>query len=140
MLENATLQQNLPNQFQQLALLQQQLHFSEFLVQKQQQLKSACRHATESGKPCIHGLRITVYDVLEYLAYGMTIEEILEDFPELTQDDIRACLAFAADRERKLFVAPIMTDDRWQRIQPVLGTLLSKAQFINIYCSLMLRR
>lgn len=64
-----------------------------------------------SGKPCIRGLRITVYDILEYLAGGMTIEEILEDFPELTRDDINACLAFAADRERKLFVVPIITDN-----------------------------
>jgi uncharacterized protein (DUF433 family) len=56
-----------------------------------------------SGKPCIRGLRITVYDVLEYLASGMTEDEILADFSELTRDDIRACLAFAADRERKLF-------------------------------------
>ena len=55
-----------------------------------------------SGKPCIRGLRITVYDVLEYLASGMKEEEILSDFPDLTADDIRACLAFAADRERKL--------------------------------------
>lgn len=54
------------------------------------------------GKPCIRGLRITVYDVLEYLASGMTQEEILDDFPDLTAEDIRACLAFAADRERKL--------------------------------------
>jgi len=54
------------------------------------------------GKPCIRGLRITVYDVLEYLASGMTQEEILQDFPDLTIEDIRACLAFAADRERKL--------------------------------------
>ena len=54
------------------------------------------------GKPCIRGLRITVYDVLEYLASGMTHAEILADFPELTDEDIRACLAFAADRERKL--------------------------------------
>jgi uncharacterized protein (DUF433 family) len=54
-----------------------------------------------SGKPCIRGLRITVHDVLEYLASGMTQEEILEDFPHLTEEDIRACLAFAADRERK---------------------------------------
>ena len=56
-----------------------------------------------SGKPCIRGLRITVYDVLEYLAGGMTENEILEDFPELTLEDIRASIAFAADRERKLF-------------------------------------
>ncbi|HEV2423557.1 MAG TPA: DUF433 domain-containing protein [Terriglobia bacterium] len=54
------------------------------------------------GKPCIRGLRITVYDVLEYLASGMTQEEILQDFPDLTSEDIKACLAFAADRERKL--------------------------------------
>ena len=55
-----------------------------------------------SGKPCIRGLRITVYDVLEYLASGMTSDEIVADFPELTHDDIRAVLAFAADRERRL--------------------------------------
>ena len=58
-----------------------------------------------SGKPCIRGLRITVQDVLEYLASGMTEAEILTDFSELTRDDIHACLSFAADRERKLFVA-----------------------------------
>lgn len=55
------------------------------------------------GKPCVRNLRITVYDVLDYLASGMPEAEILEDFPDLTHDDIRACLAFAADRERKLF-------------------------------------
>jgi uncharacterized protein (DUF433 family) len=53
-----------------------------------------------SGKPCIRGMRITVADVLGYLASGMTIAEILEDFDELTEEDIRACLAYAADRER----------------------------------------
>ena len=58
------------------------------------------------GKPCIRGLRITVYDVLEYLASGMSEAEILQDFPDLTTDDIRACLAFAADRERKLVSIP----------------------------------
>ncbi|HYZ75000.1 MAG TPA: DUF433 domain-containing protein [Chthoniobacterales bacterium] len=58
-----------------------------------------------SGKPCIRGMRITVYDVLEYVAGGMSEDEILGDFPELTRDDIRACLAFAADREKKLFGA-----------------------------------
>ena len=58
------------------------------------------------GKPCIRGLRITVYDVLEYLASGMTEQEILKDFPSLTADDIKACLAFAADRERKLVSIP----------------------------------
>jgi uncharacterized protein (DUF433 family) len=54
------------------------------------------------GKPCIRGLRITVYDVLEYLASGMTEDQILKDFPDLTREDIKACLAFAADRERRL--------------------------------------
>jgi len=57
-----------------------------------------------SGKPCIRGLRITVQD--EYLASGMTEEEILDDFPDLTREDIKACLAFAADRERKLITVP----------------------------------
>ncbi|MDM8562969.1 DUF433 domain-containing protein [Candidatus Marithioploca araucensis] len=64
-----------------------------------------------SGKPCIRGLRITVYDILEYLAGGMSIEEILADFPELTRNDIQACLAFAANREKRLFVAPIIAGD-----------------------------
>ena len=52
-----------------------------------------------SGKPCIRGLRITVYDVLDYLAGGMTEAQILEDFPALTETDIRGCLAFAADNQ-----------------------------------------
>lgn len=58
--------------------------------------------ATRGGKPCIRGMRITVSDVLDYLASGMAEAEILADFPELTSEDIRACLAFAADRERRL--------------------------------------
>ena len=58
------------------------------------------------GKPCIRGLRITVYEVLEYLASGMSEDDILHDFPDLTCEDIRACLAFAADRERKLVSVP----------------------------------
>ena len=53
------------------------------------------------GKPCIRGMRITVYDVLDCLASGMSEQEILDDFPDLTRDDICACLAFAADRERR---------------------------------------
>jgi uncharacterized protein (DUF433 family) len=57
------------------------------------------------GKPCIRGLRITVYDVLSYLAAGMSVDEILADFPDLTRDDILACLTFAAERERQLLVA-----------------------------------
>ncbi len=58
------------------------------------------------GKPCIRGLRITVYDVLEYLASGMSEDQILRDFPDLAREDLRACLAFAADRERKLVSVP----------------------------------
>jgi uncharacterized protein (DUF433 family) len=54
------------------------------------------------GKPCIRGMRITVYDILDYLASGMTEAEIIEDFPELQPEDIRASLAFAADIPRKL--------------------------------------
>ncbi len=57
------------------------------------------------GKPCIRGMRITVYDVLSYLAAGMTTEEILADFPYLTGDDIRACLSYAADREKQMLIA-----------------------------------
>lgn len=57
------------------------------------------------GRPCIRGMRITVFDVLSYLAAGMTAAEILDDFPYLTQEDILACLAFAAERERSMLVA-----------------------------------
>jgi len=57
------------------------------------------------GKPCIRGLRITVYDVLDYLARGMTHAEILQQFPYLTEQDIRACLAYAADRERRMEIS-----------------------------------
>jgi uncharacterized protein (DUF433 family) len=58
------------------------------------------------GKPCIRGMRITVYDVLSYLASGMTMEEILNDFPYLTKEDIYACLSYAADRESKIISMP----------------------------------
>ena len=58
------------------------------------------------GKPCIRGFRVTVYDVLEYLAAGMTEQHILADFPDLEPEDIKACLAFAADRERKFVSVP----------------------------------
>ena len=58
--------------------------------------------AVRSGKSCIKGTRVTVYDVLEYLAGGMSEDELLADFPDLTREDIRACLAFAAARERRL--------------------------------------
>ena len=58
------------------------------------------------GKPCIRGLRITVYDILEYLASGMTEAEVLADFPDLECEDIRAALTFAAERERRLVSIP----------------------------------
>lgn len=58
-----------------------------------------------SGKPCIRGMRITVYDVLSYLAAGMSVEEILDDFPELMKEDILASLAYAADTEKKSLIA-----------------------------------
>ena len=58
------------------------------------------------GKPCVRGLRITVYEVLDYLASEMTEEEILEDFPDLTLEDFKACIAFAAERERRLITVP----------------------------------
>lgn len=59
-----------------------------------------------SGKPCIRGTRMIVTDVLEYLAGGMTEDEILAEFPDLTSEDIKACLAFAADRERRFATLP----------------------------------
>ena len=58
-----------------------------------------------SGKPCVKGTRIAVADVLDYLGGGMTTAEILDDFPDLTAEDIQACLTFAAERERRLMVA-----------------------------------
>ena len=58
------------------------------------------------GKPCTRGLRITVYDVLEYMASDMTEDQILSDFPDLTHQDIQVCLAFAADRERRFVSVP----------------------------------
>jgi uncharacterized protein (DUF433 family) len=59
------------------------------------------------GKPCIRGMRITVYDVLSYLAAGMTQQEILDDFPYLTKEDIFACLSYAADREHQQMVVEV---------------------------------
>ena len=60
-----------------------------------------------SGKPCVRGLRITVYEVLEYLASEMTEAEILDDFPDLTRADLKACIAYAADRERRFITVPL---------------------------------
>ena len=59
-----------------------------------------------SGKPCVRGTRITVADVFGYLGGGMTIAQVLDDFPDLTADDIQACFAFTADRDRRLMVVP----------------------------------
>lgn len=58
-----------------------------------------------SGKACVRGMRITVQDVLGYLAAGMSQNDIISDFPELTQNDILACLAYAADAEKKYFIS-----------------------------------
>ena len=58
------------------------------------------------GKPCVRNLRITVNEVLDYLASDMTETQILEDFPDLTREDLKACIAFAADRERRLTIVP----------------------------------
>src|SRR5438046_9424501 len=60
-----------------------------------------------SGKPCIKGTRIAVADVFDYLGGGMTVAEVLDDFPDLTAEDIQACFAFAADRDRRLNVIPM---------------------------------
>ncbi|MEM9152083.1 MAG: DUF433 domain-containing protein [Cyanobacteria bacterium J06632_3] len=64
-------------------------------------------HNKRGGKPCVRGLRITVYEVLEYLASEMSEAEILSDFPDLTQADLKACIAYAADRERRLMIVPL---------------------------------
>ena len=64
--------------------------------------------AIRSGKPCIKGTRITVYDILEYLAGGMSEDQILEDFPALSREDIRATLEFAAVRERRLAASSVL--------------------------------
>jgi uncharacterized protein (DUF433 family) len=57
------------------------------------------------GRPCIRGMRITVYDILSWLASGMTTKEIIEDYPELTDEDVKAALAYAAEREHKIMIA-----------------------------------
>jgi uncharacterized protein (DUF433 family) len=68
-----------------------------------------------SGQPCIRGMRITVRDVLEYLASGMAVPELLADFPELTADDIRACLAFAASQLPRPAADEEYDDSPWTR-------------------------
>ena len=78
-------------------MLWQTLH--DYTVLMNYQDRITIEPGKRGGKPCIRGLRITVYDVLSYLASGMTHEEILADFPDLTKEDILACLSYAADRE-----------------------------------------
>jgi uncharacterized protein (DUF433 family) len=73
-----------------------------------------------SGQPCIRGMRITVYDVFEYLASGMTVAEVLHDFPELTETDIRACFAYAADKEKSQVV--VYTDEASIGSEPIRPT------------------
>lgn len=73
-----------------------------------------------SGQPCIRGMRITVYDIFEYLASGMTVAEILDDFPELTETDIRACFAYAADKEKSQMV--VYTNETSIRPEPIRPT------------------
>ncbi|MFN5515315.1 MAG: DUF433 domain-containing protein [Cyanobacteriota bacterium] len=58
------------------------------------------------GKPCVRGLRITVYQTLKYMASDMTEAEILDDFPDLTREDLKACIAYGADRKRRCMIAP----------------------------------
>jgi uncharacterized protein (DUF433 family) len=64
-----------------------------------------------SGKPCIRGTRIAVADVFDYLGGGMSIQEVLDDFPDLSAEDIQACFAFAADRDRRLTIIPHETTE-----------------------------
>ncbi len=78
--------------------------FGTFPCMKSYQEIITVEPGKRGGKPCIRGMRMTVYDVLEYLASGMTTEQILRDFPYLTADDIRACLQYAADREHHQMV------------------------------------
>ncbi|MFZ2901184.1 MAG: DUF433 domain-containing protein [Saprospiraceae bacterium] len=73
-------------------------------MQKSYRERIVIESGKRSGKPCIKGTRMTVYDVLSYLASGMSFEEILEDFPKLTREDILACLAYAADVEKEKLV------------------------------------
>lgn len=72
------------------------------MTMKNHQNRITIEPGKRGGKPCIRAMRITTYDILDWLASGMSEAEILEDYPELTADDIRACLAFAADREHQL--------------------------------------
>ena len=76
-----------------------------FLMNEQWRSWITIEAGKRGGRPCIRGMRITVYDVLSYLAAGMTVAEVLDDFPYVTPEDIQACFAFAAERERSMLVA-----------------------------------
>ena len=78
-------------------------HFDDLMTSYENRI--SIDPAVRSGKPCISGTRITVYDILEYMAGGMSENDILQDFPSLKVEDIRAALAFAANRERRLAVS-----------------------------------
>jgi uncharacterized protein (DUF433 family) len=73
-------------------------------MKEQWRSRNTIEPGKRGGRPCIRGMRITVYDVLSYLAARMTVAEVLDDFPYLTPEDIQACLAFAAERERSMLV------------------------------------
>ena len=77
----------------------------ETLMNEQWRSRITMEPGKRGGRPCIRGMRITVYDVLSYLAAGMTVAEVLDDFPYLTPEDIQACFGFAAERERTMLVA-----------------------------------
>jgi uncharacterized protein (DUF433 family) len=83
---------------------------NHYIWKKEEMVKSykkiiQIRPEVRFGKPCVRQTRISVYDVLSWLASGMSIDEIIVDYPELTKEDIQACLAFAADREQRIRVA-----------------------------------
>ncbi len=84
-----------------------------------------------SGQPCIRGLRMTVRDVLEYLAGGMTPQEILDDFPDLTLEDIQACIAFAADCEREMPTEPYLAERAQRGSREKFERVLAKVRSVE---------
>src|SRR5881227_1188966 len=83
------------------------------------------------GKPCVRGLRITVYEVLEYLASDMTEDQILADFPDLTRDDLKACIAFAADRERNASLQ-VVSREVWEVCENLILCHIGSQIFQNL--------
>ena len=82
-----------------------EVNYSIFVLMKHYSEIITIESGKRFGQPCIRGMRITVYDVLSWLASGMTKEQVISDFPELTVEDINACLAYAADKEHKIRIA-----------------------------------